>query len=46
MDLREENKRIKKLKEHHASMDGMEDLIQFHQFVSKTNKKDPFLSQK
>lgn len=46
IDLREENKKIKKLRDRHKSLEGMEDLIQFHQFVSKSHKKDPYLNQK
>lgn len=45
-DLRDENKKIKKLRDRHKGLEGMEDLIQFHQFVSKSHKKDPYLNQK
>lgn len=45
-DFKDEDKKIKRLREKNQGVEGMEELIQFHQFMSKSNKKDPTLNQK
>lgn len=46
-DFKDENKKIKQIKNKHRNMEGVEDLLSFHQFVKSSSKKnDPFMNQR
>ena len=46
-DFKDENKKIKQIKNKHKDMEGVEDLLSFHQFVKSSSKKnDPFMNHR
>lgn len=46
-DFREEDKKIKQLQNKHKSMEGVEELLSFHQFVkSSSRKNDPYFNSR